>query len=69
MKIIKQGEVKRKLKPLQFECRECGCVFEADNTEYKFSHADLYPGELDDEEILVYYCLCPTCDSKVYVRE
>lgn len=31
MKIIKEGTVKT----IVFECDGCGCVFEADNTEYK----------------------------------
>ena len=41
MKILKQGkskeEVDRIIKRVrQFECPICGCVFEADDTEYKY---------------------------------
>lgn len=55
MKILKQGKSKEKVDRIikqvrQFECSICGCVFEADNTEYKyqFSHKWLE-------------CKCPNC--------
>ena len=63
MKIIKKGlsdvEVERlNRKPRQFTCEVCGCVFEADNTEYKHNY-DQYEGD----EWWTYDC--PNCGRLV----
>lgn len=55
MKIIKLGrrlsdKDKREVK--RFECGRCGCVFEADNSEYKHT---FYMNED------VFLCPCPNC--------
>ena len=55
MKIIKPGDPDRLKAIKQFECRYCGCFFEADNTEYK-EGPQTDPG---------YYCKCPTCGRMV----
>ena len=59
MKILKQGkskeEVARIIKQVrQFECSTCGCVFEADNTEYKYQFC-----QREAEEW--WECECPNC--------
>lgn len=46
MKIIKEGN----LKTIVFKCDKCGCVFEADDTEYK-----------EDWRTPKPECECPTC--------
>lgn len=57
MKIIKQGKSKEEIDRItkqvrQFECPTCGCVFEADNTEYKY-HFGQGAG--------LWECDCPNC--------
>lgn len=63
MKILKKGlsdvEVERLNRKIrQFTCDVCGCVFEADNTEYKHNY-DQYEG---DEW---WTCDCPNCGRLV----
>lgn len=36
MKIIRNGDLRYARKPLQFECRNCKTVFEAEKTEYEY---------------------------------
>lgn len=52
MKIIKEGgfDTFRRIK--RFECTRCGCIFEADETEYR-------SGSYYNETY--YYCECPFC--------
>lgn len=57
MNIIKQGKSKEELKAIlnatkRFECKTCGCVFEADDGEY-----------VEEEAFYSYsyYCKCPNC--------
>ncbi len=57
MKIIKQGKTKEELKAIlnatkRFECKTCGCIFEADWDEY--THSSQY-------NETYYYCKCPNC--------
>lgn len=59
MKIIKQGkskeEIDRIIKQVRlFECPVCGCVFEADNTEYKYQYSQREAAEW-------WQCKCPNC--------
>lgn len=54
MKIIKDGSKERMLHIRRFECWNCGCVFEADNSEY--SEAECDGGEYTYP---YYYCECP----------
>lgn len=60
MKILVQGD-KKKLKGIKtFNCIVCGCIFEADNTEYKLSsqYNESY-----------YYINCPFCGKFVTKKE
>ena len=59
MKIIKQGKTKEELKVIlnatkRFECKTCGCVFEADKGEYV------------EEEYGTTYCACPNCGKNAF---
>ena len=60
MKIIKKGIVDSETK--RFECKACGCIFEADNTEY----CESYSMELVLGCSPAYKCVCPTCKKLVY---
>lgn len=60
MNIIKQGKSKEELKAIlnatkRFECRTCGCVFEADRGEYETEEVQIYS---------YHYCKCPNCGQK-----
>lgn len=57
MKIIKQGDLNKLKRIKQFECKECGCIFEADKNEYKI-------GSQYNETY--YFCVYPTCKNTVY---
>ena len=62
MKIIKQGisgdELNHKLKQTRsFECRTCGCVFEAERDKCGIEIA--YPR-------MFYYCDCPNCKARSF---
>lgn len=58
MKIIKQGEKEKTAKTVRFECRACGCIFEADEGEYKYYDAPVaYACEYDAK--------CPCCGKDV----
>ena len=57
MKIIKEGDLKRVSSMRRFECERCGCVWEADASEYRVE-SDFRNG---------HYCVmaCPTCRRDV----
>lgn len=59
MKIIKEGDLKKLKKIKRFECKECGCIFEAEKDEYKW-------GSQYNEAY--YYCACPYCNQTVYTE-
>ena len=60
MRIIKEGKVDSE--PKRFECKACGCIFEADKGEYrKSSNMEVMVGVLP-----AYKCACPTCRKLVY---
>ena len=44
----------------KFQCRECGCEFVADSTEYLRQPSDDY------FLAVVYMCKCPCCGNKTY---
>ena len=58
MKIIKQGDLNIARKPLRFECKNCGTVFEAIKQEY------IYCG--DQRKGDNWKCECPLCHGAVY---
>lgn len=60
MNIIKQGKTKEELKAIlnatkRFECKTCGCIFEADKGEYETEEVQIYS---------YHYCECPNCGQK-----
>ena len=60
MKIIRNGDMKRIKRVKTFDCDFCGCLFEADITEYKI-------GSQYNETY--YYSICPFCGRTVYKGE
>lgn len=56
MKIIKHGKIPEKSTVKRFECRHCGCVFEAENKECHY-------GSQYNEHYC--YCECPECGHSV----
>lgn len=58
MKIIKKGDLNIAKKPLRFECKNCGTIFEAIKQEY------IYCG--DQREGDNWKCECPLCHGAVY---
>lgn len=56
MKIIKEGDINRLKKVKLFECMACGCVFEADRTEYVHQYSQR-------ENCDWYEIKCPTCGN------
>lgn len=54
MKILKVGDLRRLDKPIRFECKACGCIFEADRSEYRHEFSQR-------ENVGWYECECPTC--------
>ena len=59
MKIIKEGDLKKLKKIKRFECKECGCIFEAEKDEYKWD---------SQYNVTYYYCTCPCCNQTVYTE-
>lgn len=64
MKIIKPGSHQEIAKPKRFTCQRCGCVFEADVSEYHVTSqfAYVYDGILAE-------CKYPFCDTTAYAYE
>lgn len=56
MRIIKKGD----LEPRVFNCDSCGCIFEANNKEYRYKKQCIFD---------IYYCECPECEHEIEVRE
>lgn len=52
MKIIKEGDPSKNRYPKRFICNQCGCVFEADNSEYNQAY---------DHGETSYLADCPAC--------
>ena len=62
MKIIQPGDLNRLKKIKRFECEYCGCIFEADQSEYWAADAmaALHDG-------LEATCKCPCCHRDVSI--
>lgn len=56
MKILRKGNLENLKNPKRFECKDCGCLFEATKEEYKVDTQSDKPK---------YYCECPTCKTRV----
>lgn len=61
MIIVKEGNVRLCRKVFRFECEACGCIFEADSSEYR--------RDLQKDRGWVCVCVCPTCKYEVYSKE
>lgn len=62
MRIIQHGDPNRLKKIKRFECGQCGCIFEAESTEYKH--------EFSQREMCGWYeAHCPTCHSTVTLSD
>lgn len=61
MKIIVQGNHDLIKKIKKFSCNSCGCIFEANNSEYKYGGSQY--------NVSYYECRCPCCDAKAYSVE
>jgi len=61
MEILKQGNIQKIRRVKRFACKHCGCVFTADNTEYR--PADYYSNMHDGIDAT---CECPCCKSTAY---
>lgn len=59
MKILKEGIIPTKFRPKRFECEECGCVFEASNSEYRVVRDNSTQETLAEST-------CPSCGCDVY---
>lgn len=62
MKIIKEGKTKEELNQIlnhtkRFKCKTCGCVFEADESEYKMEQDNIYSH---------FYSKCPNCNMRAF---
>lgn len=64
MKILREGTIPLKL--ITFTCRNCGCIFEADKTEYTGITNHMEELESNGSG---YKCICPTCSNVVYDNE
>lgn len=59
MKIIKEGDLSKLLRVKQFRCWNCGCIFEANDTEYvEYDRRMCYDPD--------FKCNCPICDEVAY---
>ena len=61
MKIIKPGDVRKSREVRLFECKACGCIFEADSSEYFQIGWTIRQRE--------FCCHCPTCGREVIAVE
>ena len=60
MRIIYNGDVSRLKKTKRFECKYCGCIFEADAGEYAVESW---------RNVEYYKRRCPTCGNQVCTSE
>ena len=58
MKIIRQGDLSRLDKTRRFQCHDCGCIWDVNQTEYRY--------ESDGRNGDTWICECPTCGRKSY---
>lgn len=56
MNIIKPGDELLIKKPVQFTCRNCGCIFEATANEYTMG-------------TIYHTCICPCCGKQVITKK
>ena len=69
MKIIKEGDPERIHRYVRFECKGCGCIFDADQREYDNLGVMVKRGGNHTMIYVSHYnCECPSCGWKVHVR-
>lgn len=70
MKIIKNGDISRLRKHIEFLCESCGCQFIADDTECESASLVEFVNSKHCEMEAKYgrelKCKCPTCGYMVY---
>lgn len=57
MEILVHGNPEKLNETRKFICSACGCIFKADNTEYK---------SFRQYNEAHYYCECPECSNAAY---
>lgn len=62
IKILKKGDLIIPQNIKRFSCADCGCVFEADSSEYTLANQleAMHDG-------IIAKCECPTCSRMVYL--
>lgn len=58
MNILRNGDLDRLKRIKRFICTDCGCIFEAEKTEYK--------NESNQRDGVQFSCKCPTCGKTCY---
>lgn len=58
IKIIQNGDLNRLNHTIEFTCKHCRCVFEADQEDYTFQYSQR-------EDCRWYEIKCPCCDEWV----
>ena len=69
MKIIVEGDAAKR-QPVRFSCKYCGCVFDADKSEYDIAEESIeahYNG-MQYKLVTLYSCDCPCCGRVVIAR-
>lgn len=62
MRVLKEGNPQKLKETLRFDCKSCGCSFEANKGEYK--PADCFQAVHDG---LKASCKCPCCGKTVWL--
>ncbi len=70
MKIIVEGDANKR-QPVRFACKYCGCVFDADRTEYEIAEESIDADCIGAifKVVTIYSHKCPCCDRTVMARE
>lgn len=63
MRVIKPGERRKDFRWVQFECHECGCIFE----EAREKTEETYLTEMNREYGVLFEMRCPYCRAKASV--
>lgn len=63
MRVIRPGERRKDFRWVQFECHECGCIFE----EAREKTEETYMMEMNEEYGVLFEMRCPYCRAKASV--
>lgn len=69
MKIVVAGDPNRLHKIVRFECKMCGCIFDADERDYQYTEHKFVGIDFLDtiaETFPEYSCSCPFCTNECY---